>query len=254
MSASVYCNNQSTNSLAGFSFVETAVVLVIIGLVTSMMVTTGSMQISITKYQATQATLANAKAAIDLYYNKYRRYPCPALPADAPTSATYGVEVAGGCAAACPAGLTCPAASRAVIGVLPYKTLNLGEEYAADDWENKINYIIDKDFTVANTIATYGTLVVQDKNGNEITKAPDSGKAIYALFSTGITGNGAWSRSGGSRATCDTTRKDGENCSNTAIITDTSINTGDQAGANSFDDIVLWKPCESTDHIVIPPP
>jgi prepilin-type N-terminal cleavage/methylation domain-containing protein len=245
---------QNNHHHHGFSLVEMSMVIVVLGLLVGLGLTAGQAQINVTKYQATQATLTNTKTALDLYYSKYKRYPCPALPADAPAAATYGVEVAGGCATACPAGLTCPASSKAVIGSLPYKTLNLGEEFAADDWGNKLNYTVDKDFTVANTTAIYGSIPIMDKNGNEITKSVDAGKAIYSLLSSGATGNGAWSKQGGARATCDATRKDGANCTGAANVTDTSINDGTAAGSNSFDDVVLWKVRETSDHIVIAAP
>ena len=239
---------------SGFSLIEMSVVIVIIGLLVGLGLTTGQMQVSTTKYQATQTTLSNTKTALDLYYTKYKRYPCPALPVDAPSAATYGFEVAGGCAAACPAGLTCPASSKAVIGALPYKTLNLGEEFASDEWGNKLNYTVDKDFTVANTTAIYGSIPVMDKNGNEITQSADGGKAIYTVLSTGMAANGAWRKSGGARLGCDTTRKDGNNCSGAASLTDTGMNDGAAAGTGSFDNLLAWKTRESTDHIVIAAP
>ncbi len=255
MSALASYKSSVMRPFSGFSLVEMSVVIVVIGLLVGLTVTTGQMQVSTTKYQSTQSTLNNTKTALDLYYTKYKRYPCPALPADATGAATYGVEVAGGCSGACPAGLTCPASSKAVIGVLPYKTLNLSEEFAADDWGNKLNYTVDKDFTAANTTAIYGTIPILDKNGNEITRSADGGKAIYTLLSSGVNGNGAWRKAGGSRAACDTARKDGNNCSGAANFTDNTLNNSTAAAsANSFDNLLTWKVRESTAHIVIAPP
>ena len=244
---------KGTQKKAGFSLIEMAVVLVIIGTLVGVVATTAKEQTKESQVTATRATLENAKIALDLYHTKHKRYPCPALPADAPSAATYGIEVAGGCNASCPAGLTCPATTKAVIGAFPYKTLSLGEEYAADDWNNKILYTVDKDHTTANTSAIYGSIPILDKNGNEVTRSVDAGDAIYILLSQGANGNGAWAKTGGAQKTCDATLKDGENCDGDIGIIDTVIQDG-TTPAEYFDDIAVWKTRESTNHIVIAAP
>jgi Regulator of chromosome condensation (RCC1) repeat len=110
---------------------------------------------------------------------------------------------------------------------------------------------VDKDFTAANTPSIYGSIPVLDANGNELTQSPVAGDAIYILTSSGMNGNGAWAKAGGTQKACDTTLKDGENCDGDIGVIDTSLQDGSASGANTFDDIVVWKVRESSDHVVI---
>jgi prepilin-type N-terminal cleavage/methylation domain-containing protein len=244
--------DQIARHQGGMTLIELAVVLVILALLMGLGMTMGQMQIKISKHQGTQTTLANAKEVLDGFYKKYQRFPCPAVPSDAPTDTTYGMEVTS-CTGACPAGMVCPAASNAVIGTFPFNTLGLGEEFASDGWNHKIVYVVDKNHTVTTPAAIYGTLPITDSNGNEITQSPLGGDAIFLLISHGANGNGAWSGQGGTQSACDSTLKDGENCDNDAVWIDTSLQDGTTA-ANYFDDIVIWEARQSTDHIVIPAP
>jgi prepilin-type N-terminal cleavage/methylation domain-containing protein len=238
----------------GFSLIEMSIALILIALISGLTITAGQVQVKVARYKATQDTLVSARQAMEVFYTKYKRYPCPALPATATTSATYGFEVAGGCDAACPAGLTCPATTNAVIGTFPYKTLGLGDEFGVDDWNNKFTYIVDKLHTTANTSAIYGAIPILDKNGNEITQSPADGDAIFILISHGPNGNGAWPKAGGTQATCDATLKDSENCDNDIGLIDVSLRDGSATTTEYFDDIVVWKTRDSTDHINTDPP
>jgi prepilin-type N-terminal cleavage/methylation domain-containing protein len=236
----------------GFSLIELSMVLIIIGLLVGAATTIGQMQIEQNKYIATKQTLENAKLALNTYYAQRKQYPCPANPATAPTVATYGFSVAVDCKTTCPAGLTCPNANVA-IGAFPYKTLGLGEEYATDDWGNKILYIIDRNFTPTGNTAVYGAIPLQDSGGNDILQSPIGGDALYVLISAGKNGNGAWPKQGGTRTACIAAQKDGENCNDDAVFIDTTLNDGTNTAATIFDDIIGWKVQESTKHIVYTP-
>ena len=153
----------------GLFATELAIVLAIIGLVAGMTLSVGKVQMDVAELQGTKERLETVRAALLLFQKKYERYPCPALPADSSTSATYGQEISGGCVTACPAGLTCD--NSAVIGAVPFKTLKLNEEVAYDSWDGKITYVIDKNHTESSTYNT-GGIPITDINGNEITASP----------------------------------------------------------------------------------
>src|SRR4030095_14932734 len=134
--------SRCSRSSQGYSLTELAIILAIIGLVSGMTLSVGKVQMDVAELQGTQERLDAVRSALLLFQKKHMRYPCPALPDDTTASATYGVEVAGGCDAACPAGLTCD--NSAVIGAIPFRTLKLNEELAYDSWDGKMAYIVDK--------------------------------------------------------------------------------------------------------------
>jgi prepilin-type N-terminal cleavage/methylation domain-containing protein len=244
---------QAPTHMRGFSLIELSVVLIIISLLVGVVATVGQMQIEQSKYVAAKQTLANVQLALDTYYEKHKELPCPAVPATAPSVATYGFEAAAACVpAGCTAGLTCPNAN-VIIGALPYKTLGLGEEYASDEWGNKILYIVDRNFTPAANTAIYGNVIIQDQGGNQVLRSTSGGDALYALVSAGKNESGGWPKEGGARQTCVAGQRDNENCDDDAIVMDIPVNDGTNTTANIFDDIVVWKTQESTDHFVYVP-
>jgi alpha-tubulin suppressor-like RCC1 family protein/type II secretory pathway pseudopilin PulG len=226
-----------SHSIRGYSLTELAVVLVIIGLVVGLSLSAAKTQLDVAAFKGTQERLNTIRDALQLFQKKYQRYPCPALPTDNSTSATYGQEVTAGCDNACPAGLTCN--NNAVIGAVRFRTLRLNEELAYDAWDSKITYAVDKDHTVDTTFGL-GAIPVQDGNGNEITASPVLGDAIFILISHGQDGKGSYSKMGTVIEVCDATAKDGENCDGDDVFADTRFNMGDIV-ANYYDDLLLWQ-------------
>lgn len=244
-------HSYSQRNQHGFTLIELSVVLIIIGLLVGVVATIGQMQIEQNKYVATRQKLENAKMALDTYYEKRKQFPCPADPAIAPAAATYGFSSVADCDTVC-TDLSCPNADIA-IGAFPYKTLGLGQDYAEDEWGNKILYIVDRNFTpVANT-AVYGLIPIQDKSGNQLLQSINGGDALYMLISAGKNENGAWPREGGARKACVGGQRDGENCDDDAAFIDTTLSDSTNSASTIFDDIVVWKVQESTDHIVYTP-
>ena len=172
--------SRCSRSSQGYSLTELAMVLAIIGLISGLTLSVGKVQMHVTAIQGTKERLDTIRSALLLFQKKYQRYPCPALPGDNAASATYGVAVAGGCDAACPAGLTCD--NSAVIGAVPFKTLKVNEEVAYDSWDGKIDYIVDKGHTVTSDYNT-GSLPIIDNQGHEITASPTFGDGIFVLVS-----------------------------------------------------------------------
>ena len=190
-------------SSQGYSLIELGIVLAIIGLVFGLTLSIGKVQMEVAEFQGTKERLSTIRSALLLFQKKHNRYPCPGLPADNSTSATYGTEVAGGCAA-CPVGLTCD--NSAVIGAVPFKTLRLNEEMAYDSWDGKFDYIVDKNHTAVSDYNT-GSLPIVDINGNEITLSPSFGDAIFVLVSHGKDGKGAYNKSGTVPVACGVSGK-----------------------------------------------
>ncbi len=224
-----------TKRQAGFSLAEFAVILLVVGLVGGMSMSTGQTIVKAGGINATKTQLVSIRDALHLFKKKHGRYPCPARENDVMSSATYGVEVSD-CANTVTAGVVKDAF--VAIGMTPYKSLGLNQSIAIDDWGNKITYAIDVNHTVSSTIGG-GSLMIVDVNGNSLTQSPTMGKVIFALVSHGEDGSGAYADDGDVRQACDLSAKDSENCDDDWAFMDASA-TQSNISVKYFDDYVLW--------------
>ena len=233
--------SRCSHSPHGYSLFELVILLLIIGLIGGLSLSAGKIVLDVSEANDTKERLDTIRAALLLFQKTHERYPCPALPADSSVSATYGVEVAGGCAGTCPAGLTC--GKSAVIGAVPFKTLRVNEEVAYDSGDNKIAYVIDKAHTHSSVYST-GSIPIIDINGNGITSSSVMGAAIFILISHGKDGKGAYDKSGTMLTACGATGADIENCNGDDIFVHSRLNRGDIA-ANYYDDFIVWQTQEN---------
>ncbi len=119
----------SRHQLRGFSLLEIAIVLAILGFVLTIGLKSTGAYLSAEKRQTTVARLAGVDAALVNYVALQKRLPCPA---DGRPGAT-GIEVprlANG---------TCTVAALNN-GVVPWVTLGISEAEAQDGWGNRISY------------------------------------------------------------------------------------------------------------------
>lgn len=172
---------------AGFSLVEMAVVLVILGLVISSLLLPISTQREVQKINATRTNMSLIAEALYGFVILNGRLPCPSTEAD-PSNVNYGREDA-----------SC-SSSYVSDGFLPWKTLGVPEtdEWgarrtdAASPWHGYWRYRIDRNFTTSvsfnNNILSispaYGdSLSVIDADGNALTTVTERPLAI--VYSTG---------------------------------------------------------------------
>ena len=203
----------------GFTLVEMAVVLVILGLVLATLFAPLSAQRDIKNIVGTQASLNQIKEAMYGYAVLNGRLPCPAKVIADPTNANYGLEDATLCGQE---------------GLLPWKTLGVPETdewgtrriLATDLWFGYWKYRIDSNYSTtalfsANMMASTPTFannfLVKDAAGNDVTpSAASTEKPIAILYSTGkdLIANGQ----------------------------NVSIDTTFESDTNSavFDDILIW--------------
>jgi prepilin-type N-terminal cleavage/methylation domain-containing protein len=146
-----HCNASARRS-RGFSLIEMAVVLVIVGLLLSGMLTGMNALRTGQKEDGTRRDLDDIREALITFAILNRRLPCPAAPATANTVAGAGLErapIAGGCTGG-------PA------GVLPWATLGLPE---TDAWGRRYSYRVTPAFSrtaPAITLASVGDNTVQN--------------------------------------------------------------------------------------------
>lgn len=110
----------------GFTLVEMAVVLVILGLLLGGLLLPLSSQIDIRNYSETRQKIALIKEAIMGFALANGRLPCPALPAVASSAVGAGTE-------------TCALS----VGVVPWATLGTPE---VDAWNGRFTYVVTPSF------------------------------------------------------------------------------------------------------------
>ncbi len=117
----------------GFTIVEILVVLVILSMVLAMaaLVTRGIAAGQ--KRSITTTRLAGVDAAIAQFVAVQKRMPCPADGTKASADVNAGVEIA-------PVAAGCNAQTN---GVVPWRSLGLGEPDATDGWERRMTYRTD---------------------------------------------------------------------------------------------------------------
>ncbi len=129
----------------GFTLVEIAVVIVVLGLLLTMLVGMSASLLSQQRIQTTRTRLANIDAALTLYVSQYKRLPCPADGTLASSNPASGVENA---IAGTPR--TCVANQQ--YGVVPWTALGLAAGDAVDGWGTRFTYRVGPDLVADNAM------------------------------------------------------------------------------------------------------
>jgi len=149
-----------TYSDQGFTLIEMAIVLMIIGLLLGGLIIPLTAQMEQKNNTEAQKALSDIKEAILGYTLANGRLPCPADPAIATGTVGAGISRA-----------TCITAANSS-GVVPWATLGLSE---TDAWGNRYTYRVTPDFAVAIGTGGYGGC----------TPNPTPTMATFALCSVG---------------------------------------------------------------------
>jgi prepilin-type N-terminal cleavage/methylation domain-containing protein len=239
-------------SYSGFSLVEMAVVLAIVGLLLGSLLLPLGAQIEQQQMNETQRRLEMARDALAGFATANRRMPCPA------SATSLGVEVIltaftpGGGACTLPWTGYVPAAT---LGLLPVDSNKL----FVDAWGNPIRYAVT-DFTLAFTVSgNAGTRPFTSTDGmRSVYNASSLATLIPDLrvcsTATGISGSGASADCAASSALISNAVavvfSTGKNTPTGGTGTDEAANlnsdrvfishTPATATGNQFDDIVLW--------------
>lgn len=167
-------------NILGFTLVELAIVIAIIGLLLGGLFVPISAQMDMQAFRKTNNGLDEIKEALIGFAILNGRLPCPTSQAD-PTNVNYGVEDA-----------SCTA--NTAEGYLPWKTLGINptdswglpRSASSDAWTGHWRYRVDRNFSVAFNITTgfsADALTVQNSAGNALTTTTERPVAI--VFSTG---------------------------------------------------------------------
>jgi prepilin-type N-terminal cleavage/methylation domain-containing protein len=217
----------------GFTLVEVAIVLVIVGLLLAGGMNMMSASTDVARYKQTQNDMQDVKDTLISYYNVNHFLPCPDTDGD-------GIENPPVHTGAC----TSPR------GFLPHVTLGLGGN--GDAWGERLKYLVTADganfFTTAATscsytrpaVASVSTIRIQNLDTAAVSYLGDF--AAFALITTGKNGRvtnsgmaGAFTNDGGCTGL---NVREQENC-NTDSVLRFGNNMSD--GTNiTFDDTVVW--------------
>lgn len=239
----------SSEGRGGFTLIEAAVILLIVGVVSVMAMRLLGVANDGLRARLTRQNVDAIRQALQAYMVRAGRLPCPAIETLTPSDAAYGLEA--------PAPGTCTGTTAidsptvAFRGVVPWKTLGLTTESAFDAWGRQLTYVVTNTatgLTAATLPGLRGTLYLHSgapvaaglpATGNQInacsTTAGDNrcnAAATVMLVSFGQNGAGAYNVTG-IRGPLPTSATELEN-------TDTDRN------------FVLIEPSESFDDVVVP--
>lgn len=179
------CSNFKSSSEAGFSLLELAIVLVILGIIGGLSLPLLTSQINRAGIVKTRLHQDYILSSIAAYVEKNKRFPCPAEPQI--SGPGYGV-----------AQIQCR--GQRAKGILPFKTLGISEIYARDGFKRLMTYVIEPELTKKDT-------ALQNERGGYITINKEEGDPVMAstlagdqnpncvalvLISHGETGIGAY--------------------------------------------------------------
>ncbi len=149
---------------AGFTLVEMAIVLVIIGLAAGMLLTAGTAMLDNQKRKAVRTQLDTLDNAMARFVAVHKRLPCPADGVSPTGSSGAGMEavLAGACS---------PVTQQR--GVVPWVTLGLTEADILDPWNGRIMYRVDPALAAA-------TLALNMSNCDPAATGPATGGICIA--------------------------------------------------------------------------
>ena len=137
----------------GFTLIEIAIVLTIIGVLTAGFLSTLQPIFHQSKLTTTEANMNNVINIISGYAQRNNRIPCPSDPDQSVAAQPFGTEFGSGSDGDEVGDCDDTGAGDLIEGVIPFKTLGLGLEDVQDGWGNFITYRISPVFAQDTTTA-----------------------------------------------------------------------------------------------------
>lgn len=209
---------------AGFSLIEIAIVLVIVGLMIGGLVTPLTVQLEQRRVADTQKALDEAKEALTGFALRYGYLPCPAV------SSVNGLEDR--------RGARCNGEKR--VGILPWATLGLGK---SDSWNNLFRYSVTPAFSDSEQLFALNTardISIVTRNGGALVQATALNDIPAMIMSHGKNGYGAISEQGQRQAGMPGNHVDERSNAVGSNIFISRAASGEQQAGGSYDDIVVW--------------
>lgn len=237
----------------GFTLLELALVIVIIGVMGSLIITAYLSHIERTKIKTTKYRMQEVSESLETYLRLNGRYPCAAARNLEQENTNFGREVTTDCDSAAggvPATVRVSMGGDFIrIGSLPTRALSLPDEYAVDGWGRRFTYAITERMATRDRYAADGGLIsVVDVNGTEFveydhdnnTATPEIPAAQYVIVSHGDSGVGSFTINGQRSLNCSGITRDRENCDDDGVFVSADVNNLAEV-ANAYDDYVYYK-------------
>lgn len=157
MTKAAFSSSSSRGSAeAGFSLLELAIVLVILGIIGSVTLPLLSVHIKREAYVKTRSHQEYVLNAIAAFVKKNNRFPCPAEPHI--LGANFGVAL-----------VSCRLEKAK--GIIPFKTLGIHENYARDGFKRLMTYVVEPELTK-------GEINPREEEGGFITVKNEEGSSV----------------------------------------------------------------------------
>lgn len=208
-------DTQHTHRSAGFTLIETAIVVMIASLGLAGFMSLANIYTKKTMMETTKQRMIDIKVALAKFQAKNGRLPCPALRKDASTAITFGKEACNTTPPTDPKQVTGTSpGSKVRIGAVPVTDLGLSSDHMTDYWGWRYVYAASEPLTVTGaTDPEFGEITLKNAAGLPIGGATYAGHTPYIVFSPGQDGAGAVTLEGkDSPRTCPATGLEHENC------------------------------------------
>lgn len=224
---------KKVNNSNGFSLIEVAIGLMIVGLILVPMLHLMEAESKRNAAAKAEGTINAVGSALNQYLNQKGHYPIPADRDTARGDADYGTTVAiagvGACAATTAAvcradidGNVLTTNDRVLIGAVPFVELGLSEKQSLDEYGNKLTYAVSEVLTnVAGYSETAGVISVINQTGSANTSTDNPASTHYIVVGHGRDRGGAYSPATGALVeACGApgVEMDNENCDNDGVF------------------------------------
>ncbi|MEO0348191.1 MAG: hypothetical protein AAF153_02440, partial [Pseudomonadota bacterium] len=178
-SATPYKLRLNTVGEGGFSFLETAMVVLIIGLIIGGVLSAVSYQTRFLAAKYTEERMERVVAAINSFAVVNNRLPCPAVNHLADDDANIGLEY---CENATDVYDHDVGATKYSGGMVPHKAVGLSLEQVSDFWGNRLSYAVVENYT--GDAVTYGSDGVTPKDFADFYVTPPGLFTVYSTTGT----------------------------------------------------------------------
>jgi len=248
------------NNLKGFSIIELAIGMVLVGLFVSSALSMYLVESKKLSLNNTKGRMNVYSSALEVFMKENGRYPCPAAPMLTPNDPEYGKE-------ACPSSVltpdgTCTATGLCRIigvrdsdgdavlnvvlrGVVPFKSLNMPLNVSSNDvtdgWGRHFAYYITEILTNTGTYNNLGGAIAPRTLAGFVAPGTDNVKGT--LISYGPDGKGAYTGQGQLVQPCVAGQRDSTNCDMDAFFyvqkgAEDAEQRSLSGGAENYDDFV----------------
>lgn len=227
----------------GFTLIEMAVVVLLVGMLLSFGVAMLSAHLDNSARSVTIKRQEAIRDALVAYLLQNKRLPCPDDPAaSAPNVAFDGIEDRTAATAGPPPTPNVGTACARAFGTVPYQTLGLARDAVQDGWNNLFSYHLSTTpYNLAVTgsfnAGSRGAVTVSTRNTAGALTAVTSTAAVIVV-SHGKNGLGAYTIRG-SRNTLPATADELENANADSVYVRRDFSENTAAGGGPFDDVLM---------------